>query len=164
MEALPLRPSDGCPEGTFEGIETCFCKDHCSWRICRLNDPPRDCPKVMSWQWDSLGLHWVARGKNMDTLNNISIFDIKTKNSFSIRMISYIVFSGDYLKIPNKGCSSKELLATSRTTLSEAKDLCLEDSSCIYFYKSFFGGYWKCSVGSDIVDSYFTLYFKGKVL
>ena len=73
----------------------------------------------------------------------------------------HIVSTGDYLKIPNKGCSSKELLATTGTTLSDAKDLCLEDSSCIYFYKSFFGGYWKCSAGSDIVDGYFTLYFKG---
>ena len=67
---IPPIPSDGCPEGTFDGISTCFCEDHCSWNMCRLNHPPGNCLKRLSmtmvnnvtWQWDSKEKYWVAQG------------------------------------------------------------------------------------------------------
>ena len=64
----PMRPIDGCPKGTIDGISTCFCEDHCSWKICRLNDPPIGCPRVISWQWNPTGIHWVAQGKNLSMM------------------------------------------------------------------------------------------------
>ena len=62
QKLIPTRPSKGCPKCTFEGKSTCFCEDHCSWNICRMNTPPKDCPKVGSWIWDFSGMYWVAQG------------------------------------------------------------------------------------------------------
>ena len=61
---VPIRPNDGCPKGTIDGISTCFCEDHCSWNVCRLKHPPMNCPMVMSWQWYSEGMHWMAQSNN----------------------------------------------------------------------------------------------------
>ena len=58
---VPIRPNDGCPKGTIDGITTCFCEDHCSWNVCRLKHPPINCPMVMSWRWYSEGMHWMAQ-------------------------------------------------------------------------------------------------------
>ena len=65
---VPIRPSEGCPEGTIDGITTCFCEDYCSWNICRLKHPPINCPMVMSWQWYSDGMHWMAQSNISEPL------------------------------------------------------------------------------------------------
>ena len=58
-----MRPSSGCPKGTVEGITTCFCEDHCSWEVCRLDRPPYRClPRInTAWVWDSEKLFWTAQ-------------------------------------------------------------------------------------------------------
>ena len=61
---LPSRPLRGCPAGTEEGITTCFCQDHCSWAVCRMKNPPENCPKVESWIWDYNNMYWTAQSNN----------------------------------------------------------------------------------------------------
>ena len=65
-EMIPLRPSIGCPKGTFDGATTCYCEDHCSWEACRLLNPPPLCLSSMKrdgvWAWDSASNFWVAQG------------------------------------------------------------------------------------------------------
>ena len=60
------RPSDGCPEGTYDGMTTCFCEDHCSWEACRLLAPPFNCLSSMNggaiWAWNSSKKFWFALG------------------------------------------------------------------------------------------------------
>ena len=66
-EMIPKRPNSGCPSGTFDGLDTCFCEDHCSWSICRLTNPPENClsrghgKKI--WAWDNIKESWVAQGR-----------------------------------------------------------------------------------------------------
>ena len=62
LSHIPKRPSDGCPLGTIDGGSTCYCEEHCSWHKCRLSEPPKDCPGVCNWEWDSLRMYWVAKG------------------------------------------------------------------------------------------------------
>ena len=101
---VPLRPNDGCPKGTIDGISTCFCEDHCSWHVCRLANPPMDCPKVVSWQMDSTLNYWVAQdkiGKNwiMNTfapngvLNNNEYFKIKFEYIISIHCFLIVLMN-----------------------------------------------------------------------
>ena len=58
------RPTNGCPINTIDGIDTCFCEDHCSWNKCRLAKPPIQClgNTVYEWKWNSAGNHWTAKG------------------------------------------------------------------------------------------------------
>ena len=63
---IPKIPFGGCPPGTFKGINTCFCEDHCSWEICRLINPPNGCLSRIEteayWLWDNNEDVWVAQG------------------------------------------------------------------------------------------------------
>ena len=65
-DMIPKRPSYGCPKGTFDGVTTCYCEDHCSWEACRLLNPPLNCLSNMKedgvWAWDSIQKFWVAQG------------------------------------------------------------------------------------------------------
>ena len=58
------RPTDGCPINTIDGIDTCFCEDHCSWNKCRLAKPPNKCLEntVFEWKWNLVENHWTAKG------------------------------------------------------------------------------------------------------
>ena len=74
-----------------------------------------------------------------------------------------LLFSGAYLEIPDKVCSPKAILAVTGTTLPEVKESCAVDSTCMYFYKGFVGGYWKCSSSSILeIGNGYTLFSKGK--
>ena len=57
-----------CPEGTIDCVNCgfvgmCFCEDHCSWKVCRLNQPLDECAAAgnSKWVWDSRNMHWVAQ-------------------------------------------------------------------------------------------------------
>ena len=66
-KSIPKIPDNGCPSGTFKGIDTCFCEDHCSWEICRLTNPPKECLSRITgkavWSLDDNADGWVAQGK-----------------------------------------------------------------------------------------------------
>ena len=67
-EALIPKPSAyGCPQGTFDSLNTCYCEDHCSWETCRLLNPPQNClsntANESAWAWDSQKGAWVAQSK-----------------------------------------------------------------------------------------------------
>ena len=66
-EALIPQPiTNGCPSGTFNSLNTCYCEDHCSWKTCRLSIPPHNCLLNIEgeavWAWDSQKYAWVAQG------------------------------------------------------------------------------------------------------
>ena len=65
-QMIPKRPTSGCPYGTFDSMNTCFCEDHCSWETCRLITPPQDCLSRIDgeaiWNWDGVKHAWVAQG------------------------------------------------------------------------------------------------------
>ena len=75
---IPRRQKDGCPQGTFDGISTCFCEDHCRWNLCRLDRPPSDCPKVSRWRLNSEGTYYVAQ---------ITGNDLKKQTDFLLTII-----------------------------------------------------------------------------
>ena len=76
---IPKRPKEGCPENTYGCVgndcnalqsQTCFCEEHCSWAICRLDDPKSSdlsneehCLREVKgrWVWDPQQLYWVAQ-------------------------------------------------------------------------------------------------------
>ena len=64
---IPKPPADGCPQGTFNSLNTCYCEDHCSWETCRLLNPPQNCLSNIAnesvWAWDSQKDVWVAQSK-----------------------------------------------------------------------------------------------------
>lgn len=64
---IPKPEANGCPQGTFDGLNTCYCEDHCSWETCRLVDPPQNCLSKIAgevvWAWGSKQDAWVAQGK-----------------------------------------------------------------------------------------------------
>ena len=64
---IPKPPADGCPQGTFNSLNTCYCEDHCSWETCRLLNPPQNCLSDIAyesaWTWDSQKNAWVAQSK-----------------------------------------------------------------------------------------------------
>ena len=66
-ELIPKRPASGCPFGTFDSLNTCFCEDHCSWETCRLISPPSSCLSTLDgeaiWAWDNVNDVWVAQGR-----------------------------------------------------------------------------------------------------
>ena len=57
-----------CPENTIDNLwgEICFCEDHCSWDVCRLQKPPEKCLSGTnsSWVWDYEKMHFTARKKS----------------------------------------------------------------------------------------------------
>ena len=58
------RPKNGCPDGTFDGMTTCFCENHCSWEVCRLVTPTTNCLISANafWNWNTAKDAWVAKG------------------------------------------------------------------------------------------------------
>ena len=47
---------DGCPIATYgcrdnECPNTCFCADHCSWKKCKLEIPPKNCLTYANRHW-----------------------------------------------------------------------------------------------------------------
>ena len=50
-------PADGCPIGSYgcgDAIcpNTCFCEDHCSWKKCKIRNPPLSCIENGNRKWD----------------------------------------------------------------------------------------------------------------
>ena len=69
---IPKRPNIGCPPNTYGCIgyncstqqkQNCFCEEHCSWQICRLDKVPDECLAEVdgSWIWDATNSYWVAQ-------------------------------------------------------------------------------------------------------
>ena len=62
---IASRALDGCSSGSY-GCEddgcpsTCFCEDHCSWRKCKLTEPPQSCVKNSRriWIYDQRRNYW----------------------------------------------------------------------------------------------------------
>ena len=73
MSDFPLLPHEKCPFESASNRFTCFCEDHCSLEICRLDQPPERClpNKDTAWIWDVNLLYWRANGN--DTMG---IFEI----------------------------------------------------------------------------------------
>ena len=65
---IPEQPESGCPSGTFNSFNTCYCEDHCSWKSCRLFIPPQNCLSNIKgevvWAWDTEIDVWVAQGND----------------------------------------------------------------------------------------------------
>lgn len=78
------RPTNGCPINTIDGIDTCFCVDHCSWHKCRLAKPPIKCLEntVFEWKWNSSRNHWTAKGYSCTKYNFVS-FNSSVLHTFS---------------------------------------------------------------------------------
>ena len=51
---------------------TCFCEDHCSWRMCKLRIPPPECLSsalvATEWAWDDKNSYWIAQVKGNNFL------------------------------------------------------------------------------------------------
>ena len=71
---IASRPLEGCPYGTRGCNDagcsnTCFCEkeDHCSWKKCKLDEPPHDCLKGTNSKWtkDNKIMYWVANLQGM---------------------------------------------------------------------------------------------------
>ena len=69
-EVVVHRPSDGCPVGAFGCIDracpnSCYCEDHCSWKKCKLEDPPEGCliHSDRKWFYDEENRYWRANLK-----------------------------------------------------------------------------------------------------
>ena len=70
LETAVDRPLDGCPTGTYgsENVEctnTCFCEDHCSWKTCKLKEPPKTClaHANRNWEYDEQKIYWRTKIK-----------------------------------------------------------------------------------------------------
>lgn len=77
------QPLDGCPVGTIgcedEGCpNTCFCEDHCSWKKCKLEQPPQKClsDSNLQWKYDHRKKYWITDLRGI-FLNLITSRDIK---------------------------------------------------------------------------------------
>ena len=59
------RPANtyGCSGDVCNDQSNCFCEEHCSWDVCRLEEPPNDClyGTKSIWKWDHLKNAWVAQ-------------------------------------------------------------------------------------------------------
>ena len=86
---IPERPKGGCPSRTYgcmdgdctaQQKQNCFCEEHCSWQICRLDRGPDQCLEEVksSWTWDSNKLYWVAQfgGISSDCVFKVSNISI----------------------------------------------------------------------------------------
>ena len=105
---IPPRPSKGCPRGTIDGVFTCFCEDHCSWDMCRLNEPPElclentfsSCDSCSSWEWDSIRNYWTAQGIWLTTTKLwwTHIYFIKTNECYhTFGKYSYLISSAIWM-------------------------------------------------------------------
>ena len=74
LRGVPNLSEQSCPSNTYgclgnncNGLQTCFCEEHCSWEFCRLVQAPKECLEETKsdWTWDAKKLSWVAqrRGK-----------------------------------------------------------------------------------------------------
>ena len=65
--SIPKPPPGGCPQGTFDSLNTCYCEDHCSWETCWLINPPLNCLSNIAnesvWAWNAQKNVWVAQSK-----------------------------------------------------------------------------------------------------
>ena len=136
---LLKRPS-GCPNGTLEGLTTCFCEDHCSWERCRLETPPYDClPRTnTAWVWDSKKKYWVAietsKYQYTKTLGQIKILQHVLLSYYKIR----VIFTDGYRYIQNQYCGEEENANDSSSkqegyTFENCKKACSNDFECTAF-------------------------------
>jgi len=74
VELIPhALTAEGCPKNRNYRIlqlsepslqlQTCICDEHCSWDMCNLVNPPKDClfNSSSNWNWDGLKNTWVAQ-------------------------------------------------------------------------------------------------------
>ena len=65
VNLIPRSPTHGCQNtGQYRKLlGTCGCEEHCSWDVCRLEEPPNDClyGTKSIWKWDHLKNAWVAQ-------------------------------------------------------------------------------------------------------
>ena len=87
VDLIPRTNADGCPKNTLYkvlyGLGSCRCEDHCSWELCRLTVPPKQCiiDTYSVWQWDDKIRAWVAQ------VNQSKIcYTVKTYNTPPCRM------------------------------------------------------------------------------
>ena len=64
------RPLNGCPDATNkcdtpECPATCFCEDHCSFEICKLDEAPKSCLDGTNGKWHAASSYWVATVKGL---------------------------------------------------------------------------------------------------
>ena len=69
-EVVVDMPSDGCPMGAYGCFDlvcpnSCYCEDHCSWKKCKLEDPPEGCliHSDREWFYDEKNRYWKANLK-----------------------------------------------------------------------------------------------------
>ena len=65
VNLIPRSPTHAC-QNTRQYrklLGTCGCEEHCSWDVCRLEEPPNDCLHGTKsiWKWDHLKNAWVAQ-------------------------------------------------------------------------------------------------------
>ena len=61
------QPLGGCPVGTIGCVDegcpnTCFCETHCSWKKCKLDQPPHNClsDTNLKWKYDHWKKYWIT--------------------------------------------------------------------------------------------------------
>ena len=69
------RPLNGCPFPSHgcsneKCPSTCFCEDHCSWKKCKLKDPPRRCllNANRTWKFNEEKEYWEATWRGISSL------------------------------------------------------------------------------------------------
>ena len=54
-----------CPKNVryVKGLDTCYCEEHCTWKMCFITHPPKDCliGTGFGWTWSSTKTCWIAR-------------------------------------------------------------------------------------------------------
>ena len=76
IEIASEQPSEGCPIGSYgckaeNCSNTCFCEDHCSWKMCKLKEqdmPPKSCiaHTDLKWHFDQQKNYWRAKKEGID--------------------------------------------------------------------------------------------------
>ena len=65
VSAIPRTSYDECEASAAyrRRFWACSCNDHCSWDMCRLSEPPKDCllGANSEWKWDNLKNAYVAQ-------------------------------------------------------------------------------------------------------
>ena len=65
VSSIPRSSKTECAIGSkYRGrFGVCTCNEHCSWDLCRLVEPPKDCLLATGsvWQWDNLKNAYVAQ-------------------------------------------------------------------------------------------------------
>ena len=58
ISLIPRASKENCEikEAYRARFGVCTCNEHCSWDLCRVLDPPRDCLRETNseWKWDDL--------------------------------------------------------------------------------------------------------------